>query len=214
MGALTFCVSLLFIFLRLIVTCRLCIIYVRDDNNAANVDYMDPDVFCITMDEWPLPDLQQSRVFRQTEGWVNDWSHRPFSVGLCMWFVGGHSVCWRFGSRDPGLNSLRPRQNGRHFLDVILKRIFLNENVGISIKTSRKFVLKDQVNNISALVQIMAWRRPGDQPLSEPMMFNLLTHICVTRSQWVNLNRCHYTETHPTFEICHGICFIQLGQLF
>ena len=78
------------------------------------------------------------------------------------------------------VNSLRPRQNGRHFLDVILKRIFLNENVIISIKTSRKFVLKD---NISALVQIMAWRRPGDQPLSEPIMFNSLTHICVTRSQ-------------------------------
>ena len=32
----------------------------------------------------------------------------------------------------------------------------------------------------------MAWRRPGDKPLSEPMMAILLTHICVTRSQWVN----------------------------
>ena len=39
------------------------------------------------------------------------------------------------------------------------------------------------------LVQIMAWRRPGDKPLSEPMMFNLLTHICVTRPQWVNILR-------------------------
>ena len=35
-------------------------------------------------------------------------------------------------------------------------------------------------------VVIMAWRRPGDKPLSEPMMVNLLTHICVTRPQWVN----------------------------
>ena len=35
------------------------------------------------------------------------------------------------------------------------------------------------MNNIPALVQIMAWRRPGDKPLSEPMMVNLLTHICV-----------------------------------
>ena len=42
------------------------------------------------------------------------------------------------------------------------------------------------INNIPALVQIMAWRRPGDKPLSEPMMVNLLTHICVTRPQWVN----------------------------
>ena len=32
----------------------------------------------------------------------------------------------------------------------------------------------------------MAWRRSGDKPLSEPMMVSLLTHICVTRPQWVN----------------------------
>ena len=32
----------------------------------------------------------------------------------------------------------------------------------------------------------MAWRRPGAKPLSEPMMVSLLTHICVTRPQWVN----------------------------
>ena len=31
----------------------------------------------------------------------------------------------------------------------------------------------------------MAWCRPGDKPLSEPMMVRLLTHICVTRPQWV-----------------------------
>ena len=32
----------------------------------------------------------------------------------------------------------------------------------------------------------MAWRRPGDKPLSEPMMSTLPTRICVTRPQWVN----------------------------
>ena len=42
------------------------------------------------------------------------------------------------------------------------------------------------VNIISALVQIMAWHRPGDKPLSEPMIVSLLTHICFTRPQWVN----------------------------
>ena len=31
----------------------------------------------------------------------------------------------------------------------------------------------------------MAWHWPGDRPLSEPMKVNLLTHICVTQSQWV-----------------------------
>ena len=32
----------------------------------------------------------------------------------------------------------------------------------------------------------MAWRRPGDKPLSEPMMVSLPRHICITRPQWVN----------------------------
>ena len=50
---------------------------------------------------------------------------------------------------------------------------------------SLKFVPKDPMNNIPSLVQIMAWRRPGDKPSSEPMMISLPTHICVTRPQWV-----------------------------
>ena len=32
----------------------------------------------------------------------------------------------------------------------------------------------------------MAWRRPGDKLLSEPMMVRLPMHTCVTRPQWVN----------------------------
>ena len=84
------------------------------------------------------------------------------------------------------INTLRPRQHGRHFADDTFKRIFLNENVGISIKISLKFVHKGPINNIPTLVQIMAWRRPGDKPLSEPMVGSLLTHICVTQPQWVN----------------------------
>ena len=40
----------------------------------------------------------------------------------------------------------------------------------IPIKISLKFVPKGPINNIPALVQIMAWRRTGDKSLSEPMM--------------------------------------------
>ena len=83
------------------------------------------------------------------------------------------------------INTLRPRQNGRRFADDILKCIFLNENAWILLKISLKFVPKVRINNIPALVQIMAWRRPGDKPLSEPKMVSLLTHICVARPQWV-----------------------------
>ena len=86
-------------------------------------------------------------------------------------------------------NTLRPRQNGRHFPDDIFKCIFLNENVQISIKISLKFVPKGPIHNIPALVQKMAWRRPRDKPLSEPMLVSLLTHKCVTRPQRVNIRR-------------------------
>ena len=84
------------------------------------------------------------------------------------------------------INTLKPRINGRHFPDDIFKCIFLSENVWIPITISLKFVPKGPINYITALVQIMAWRRPGDKPLTEPMMVRFPTHICVTRPQWVN----------------------------
>ena len=83
-------------------------------------------------------------------------------------------------------NTLRPRQNRRHLPDDIFICIFLNENVWISIKISLKFAPKGPINNTAALVQIMAWRRSGDKPLSESMMVNFPTHICVTRPQWAS----------------------------
>ena len=54
------------------------------------------------------------------------------------------------------------------------------------MEISMNFVPRVPIKNIPALVQIMAWRRLGDKPLSEPMMDSLPTHICVTRPQWVN----------------------------
>ena len=68
------------------------------------------------------------------------------------------------------VNTLRPKQNGRHFAEDIFNCIFLNENVWIPIKFSMKFVPKGPINNIPALVQIMVWRRRGDKPLSQPIM--------------------------------------------
>ena len=106
------------------------------------------------------------------------------------------------------VNTLRPRQNGRHFADDIFNCILLNENVWIMITNSLKFVPKGPINNIPALVQIMAWCRPGDKPLSEPMLVSLPTHICVTRPQWVDFHRCY----HPLKWIQHykwvvrGVC--------
>ena len=84
------------------------------------------------------------------------------------------------------LNSLKPRWNRCHFADDILKCIFWKENVSVSIKTSLKLIPKHPINSIPTLVQIMAWRRLGDKPLSEATMIILLMHKCVTLPQWVN----------------------------
>ena len=61
---------------------------------------------------------------------------------------------------------------------------FSNAFFWMKIYNSLKFVPKGPINNVPALVQIMAWRRSGDKPLSEPMVVSLLAHICVTRPQW------------------------------
>ena len=102
--------------------------------------------------------------------------------------VAGLSIMTSRFWKQTRFNTLRPRQNGRRFADDTFKRIFLYENVRILIYISLKFVpkhAKGPIINNPALIQIMAWRRSGDKPLSEPMMVSLLTHICVTRPQWV-----------------------------
>ena len=52
----------------------------------------------------------------------------------------------------------------------IFKHIFFNENIRISIQISLKFVPEGLIDNMSALVQVMAWRWKGDKPLPEAMM--------------------------------------------
>ena len=97
------------------------------------------------------------------------------------------------------LNTLRPRQDGRHFADDIFTCIFFNENGCILIKFSLKYVRKGSIDNNPALVQIMAWRRPGDKPLSEPMMVRSLTHTYVTRPQWVKIFQLQYQQEYMPF---------------
>ena len=126
----------------------------------------------------PTIDAETSKLHREDDVWgvfwelkLNQSSNVVFVMLYCLSYI----------------NTLRPRQNGRHFADDIFKWIFMNKNVWIPIEISLKFVPKGPINNIPALVQVMAWRRAGDKPLSEPMMSSLLTHICVTRPQWVIL---------------------------
>ena len=121
------------------------------------------------------------------------------------------------------LNTLRPRQNGRHFTGDIF-----NENIWILINITLNCHPKGQINNVPALVQIMAWHCPGDKP--ESMMVSLLTHISVTLPHWVNhtshlvghSNQCegYHTQLHikgfvvtivwSNFDRLHGLARFQL----
>ena len=104
------------------------------------------------------------------------------------------------------VNTLRPRQNGRHFPDNIFKWIFVKENAWIPIKISAKFVPMGPINNIPSLVQMMAWHGPGAKPLSETMMASsLLTHICLNKFNSVifphylpSMCRSHQTNNYTT----------------
>ena len=80
------------------------------------------------------------------------------------------NVCFLLSAKQSAhsaFNTLRRRQNGRHFAGDTFNRIFVNENGRISIKFSLKFVPKGPINNIPALVQLMAWRRPD---VTRPLM--------------------------------------------
>ena len=88
--------------------------------------------------------------------YVNNLSYHMIAIGK-----------WQF-------HTLRPRQSGR-FLRRHFQMHFLQWRVSISIEMSLNFFIGS--SNIPALVQIMGRRRPGDKPLSEPIMVSLVTHI-------------------------------------
>ena len=107
---------------------------------------------------------------------------------------------------------------GRDEMDNISQTTFsnifiFNGNVWISIKISLKFVPKGPIYNIPALVQIMAWRRPGDKPLSEPMMDSLPTHICVTRPYLITsvINCCTKNDHEIIMYILSWYPYFALG---
>ena len=119
------------------------------------------------------------------------------SCTLCAKCSLGRSwpVTGRVGlAAKPGLNTL-----GQDKMSAIFQTIFSNAfswmNVWISINISLNFVPNGRINNSPALVQIMAWHRPGDKSLSEPMMVSLPMHICVTQPQWVKWQGRHVSHS-------------------
>ena len=107
-------------------------------------------------------------------------------------------------------NTLRPN-SCLHFADNIFKCIFLNENTWISIKISLKFVSKALINNTPTFVQIMAWRRPGDKPLSEQMLARFTD---IYASLGLNEKRCWPEYQGILTFLCAHCCITVLLEQF
>ena len=67
------------------------------------------------------------------------------------------------------INPLLAGHNSGHFADESSKSIFIG-NFRILIPISLKFVTKCLVDNKSILVQVLAGRRTGAEPLHEPKL--------------------------------------------
>ena len=61
--------------------------------------------------------------------------------------------------------------------------VFLYEKCSILIQIVLKFIPKSPMNNMQASVQLMAWHRTGDTPLSEPIYYAYMSHS-VLMSYW------------------------------
>ena len=88
------------------------------------------------------------------------------------------------------LTHLPPGQNSRHFRRRHFKCIFLYKNDRIPIWISMKFVPRCPIDNITAFVQLMAWRRPGDKPITEPMLTHFIDAYMGHSGRWVK-NHAH-----------------------
>ena len=129
--------------------------------------------------EWKCPIAIKSALIRVKIGTEEAKSHY-----LNQWWPSWlRQLCV---TRPPGYH-IEAETDWTPFSRQQLQMHFLNEHVYISITISLKFISKGPINTISALAQIMAWRRRGDKPLYEPMIVRLLMHIhiCITRPQWV-----------------------------
>ena len=80
-------------------------------------------------------------------------------INVCRIADDGHNI----------IHSSPHGQNGRRFADDTIKYIY--EKFCILIPISMKLIPKDQINNKSAFVHVMAWCNGlGEEPLSETML--------------------------------------------
>ena len=92
------------------------------------------------------------------------------------------------------INTLRPRQIAANS-HTTFSNAFSSKKWWISLKISLKFAPKFRINNIPVLVQIVAWRRPGDRPLSGPMTV-YLTYAYMLTDTYASLGLSELKSIH------------------
>ena len=106
----------------------------------------------------------------------------------CWWHVKWSGLPSVWGSphwnRAEVINTLRLKQNSRHFADdiSIFKLILLYENCWILFQIPLKFIPIGLINNKPALIQIMSWCQKGNTALSEP-----ITRYCLSYGSLRNI---------------------------
>ena len=137
-----------------------------------NVFYVFQHIWYIAQAVWIFP---HGIPVHPTEPYRDD-----INIWYILWYVYFRHILYtdnqvntivvgRQNISNHGINSSPAGQNGRHFADDVFRCILVNEKF-ILIKISLNFVPKCPIDDKPAFVQIMAWRRTGDKPLSEPMM--------------------------------------------
>ena len=121
------------------------------------------------------------RIFTSSAWYEDDFKQHPDFIS-----IGKHSPVLQHGNRKqikpkPNIGSFiicatedTSRWYTLHTSDVIMSAM-ASQTTGVSIVYCTARLLFH--NNIPALVQVLAWRRPGDKPLSEPLAFSLLTYM-------------------------------------
>ena len=158
-----------FFVLRVVQEYRLHVVY----TNVSMDDVMQffLEWWFVGVTRWDYPIITHITCFMKFIPWTNGDYLCNRKIFLILFFLGSRiPFIIRRSYANRTVNSSWPGQNGHHFADEILRCIFVNGKACIVIKTSLKSVRKGPIDNNSALVQIMAWRRIGDKPLFEPML--------------------------------------------
>ena len=126
--------------------------------------------------------LKYNYIFHWALGQSCDWRLSQYHWKVTEMNVKYISYCWTVPynySRVHRYSHFHSRSELTHppldkmaaiLADDNFRYIFMMENDRIPIRIRLKFIPRSPIDNTTALVQVMAWRRTGDKPLPEPSL--------------------------------------------